>query len=144
MLRLAKLLLAAIFCLAARPAWQPQPTTLPSTERQQILQLLLDLPDLQGYYHAKLAQRLPVKLQVDAFATPGLRLRKFNHAVVLLTDQQLKQRRIRDYVRLGLLRQRQDTLDFRLGYAIEGVVAAGQLVRQPNGWRVGRYSVVEQ
>lgn len=130
--------------LAAPPAPPVQPTTLAPAERQQILQLLPDLPELQGYYHAELPQRLPLKLQTTAFATPGLRLRKFNQPVQLLPAPQLQQRGIRDYVQLGLLRQRGDTLDFRLYYRVEGVVAEGKLARQPGGWRVARVWVAEQ
>ena len=138
------LFLAATLTLAAQPAPQVQPATLPAPERQQILQLLLNLPALQGFYHPELPERLPLKLQTNAFVTPGLRLRKFSQPVQLLTARQLQRRGIRDYVQLGLLRQRGDTLDFRLYYRIEGVVAEGQLVRQPSGWRVVRGYVAEQ
>ncbi|GAB3839951.1 hypothetical protein [Hymenobacter jeollabukensis] len=138
------LLLTASLCLAARPAPRQSPDSLPQSERQQVLQLLLDLPDLQHFYHADLPGRLPVKFQTDAFVTPGLPLRKFNQPVLLLSARQLRQRGSRDYLHLGPLRRRHDTLDFRLGYAIEGVLAEGTLIRHTNDWRVGRYSVVEQ
>jgi hypothetical protein len=144
MLRLSAVLLTAALCLAAQPAPQVQPPPLSAAERQQVLQLLLDLPDLQQFYHADLPGRLPVKLQTDAFVTPGLPLRKFNQPVLLLSARQLRQRGSRDYLHLGPLRRRQDTLDFRLGYDVEGVLAEGTLIRHANGWRVGRYAVVEQ
>ncbi|RAK63558.1 hypothetical protein [Hymenobacter edaphi] len=140
----AILLCTASLCLASHPAPRQSPDRLPQSERQQVLQLLLDLPDLQHFYHADLPGRLPVKLQTDAFVTPGLPLRKFHQPVLLLSARQLRQRGSRDYLHLGQLRRRQDTLDFRLSYAVEGVLAEGKLIRYANGWRVGRYSVVEQ
>ncbi|RTQ47773.1 hypothetical protein EJV47_17790 [Hymenobacter gummosus] len=144
MFRSARLLLTAAMCLAAQPMRQVEPTTLPLAERQQVLQLLLDLPQLQGFYHPELAARRPVKLQTDAFVTAELRLSKFKQPVLLLTERQLQQQGIRDYLQLGQLHRRQDTLIFRLYYRVEGVVAEGRLVRQGSGWRVARYFVAEQ
>ena len=136
-------LMIIALCATSLIAQVPSTNTLPTIQRQQMIQQLIDLPELQQFYHAELPERQPLKLLAGPMVTPNLVLRKFNQPVLILSQQQLARRGIRDYLNITQLRVRQDTVDFRFGYNIEGVVGAGKLVKHPQGWVVYKYYVAE-
>lgn len=113
---------------------------------QFVVQQLLDLPELQHYFHAEISSRLPLKLLHSPDTPQGLQLQKFGRPVVLLTPAQAKQQTVKDYVSIRKLPAppASDTLTYTLAYPIEGVLCRARFIRQKAGWVVYDYTVVEQ
>ncbi|SHL13734.1 hypothetical protein [Hymenobacter psychrotolerans] len=111
-----------------------------------ILQQLLDLPELQQYFHIDLPGRLPLKLLRNSDESQGLQLEKFGRPVLLLTPAQAKQQAVKDYVNIRKIpaHATADTLTYTLAYPIEGALCRARFVRKKAGWIMYDYSLVEQ
>ncbi|QNH63506.1 hypothetical protein [Hymenobacter sediminicola] len=140
MIRRTRLLLTACLLLPSSIAY------CQGVSEQIILQQLLDLPELQQYFHVELPGRLPIKLLQTPGMPQGLQLEKFGRPVLSLTPAQAKQQAATDYISIRKLpaRTTADTLMYTLAYPIEGVLCRARFVRQKEGWVVYDYNVVEQ
>ena len=115
-----------------------------SVPKQQIIQQLLDLPDLQQFYHADVLGRLPIKLLENASAPRNLRLQKFGFPVTILSAAELKKQGIKDYVSIHKLASHRDTLLYGVGYSIEGVVCRVRFTKQHAVWKIQHYDLAEK
>jgi hypothetical protein len=115
-----------------------------SVTEQHIIQQLLDLPELQQYYHADVPGRLPIKLLENASVPRNARLQKFDFPVAILSAAELKKQGITDYVSIHQLGSHGDTLRYNLGYSIEGVICQVRFTKQHAVWKIEDYNLVEQ
>ncbi|WP_022826019.1 hypothetical protein [Hymenobacter norwichensis] len=115
-----------------------------SVPEQHIIQQMLDLPELQQYYHADILNRLPIKLLENESAPRNLRLQKFDFPVLILSASELKKQEIKDYVSIHKIVSGRDTLMYNLGYSIEGVVCRVRFIKQHAVWKIQNYYLAEQ
>jgi hypothetical protein len=109
-----------------------------------LVQGILDLPKLQWIYHPEAIERVPVKVLASALVTKELRLTKFEKPVLILTEDEIKSKKITDYVNFKRLEFKGDTVTFYLTYDIEGAFADGKLFWTQDKWVVKNYRVGER
>lgn len=112
----------------------------------QILQQIINLPQLQAYYHSDLPQRIPLVIENNKYvSTKGL-LRKFNQAVVFLSKSEIVAKGKKAYLTIQSLdmnaEKQQATVIF--AYAIEGVGGQVILNKVKGKWKVVKSSLYEK
>ena len=110
---------------------------------QDVIQVLLNLPDWQWVYHAGSKQRLPIKLLKNDIISSDLKLKKFGQPVMILSMKQLNELNAEAYVCITKLNLLHDTVYFSMNYPYEGAFADGILIKKGK-WIAGDYSVVER
>ena len=134
-----KLVLAILVILLLEPfAYSQNPE-----EVGKIIQQILDLPDLQRYYHPELKERIPIKILESDFFDKNLQLKKFEKDVRIISSDKIKEENIKDYLVFRKLVFKAEQVEFELNYLIEGIGSTGVLVKTKEGWVIQNYSVWE-
>jgi len=115
-----------------------------SNQTELIAQKILDLPKLQWIYHPEIKERLPVKVLESELIDKSLNLNKFGQKVRILSLEELKKEKIKDYIIFEKLEIKTDTTDFKLHYEIEGAGSSGKFVIENEKWIIFDYSVWEK
>ncbi len=113
-----------------------------SADLQQVCQLVLDHPDLQGFYHSKLPGRVPVTVS-DHLIGKGLKLSKFGKPVVFVSDPDKRTMRREAILRFDKVKVDRDEASVEFSYPIEGVFGQMSLEKQGGKWRVISARVLE-
>lgn len=130
--------LVAFFCMSTANAGSGDR----SADLQQVCQLVLDHPDLQGFYHSKLPGRVPVTLS-DHLIGKGLKLSKFGKAVVFVSDPDQRTLRREAILRFDKIKIDGNEASVEFSYPIEGVFGQMSLEKQGGKWRVMSARVLE-
>jgi hypothetical protein len=104
------------------------------TDHEQVLQLVIDLPKLQQYYHSDtLKSRRPLRIFLNDAVPKPLRLIKFGQPVEFLKESESagKPGLVFDQVDV-----RSESAQIRGRYAVEGVAIGARLKKQDGRWTV--------
>jgi hypothetical protein len=103
------------------------------------------LPQLQAYYHSDLPQRTPLVIEKNKYVSAQASLKKFNHAVVFLSKNEIVAKGKKAYLTIQSLdmnaEKQQATVIF--AYAIEGVGGQVILNKVKDKWKVVKSSLYE-
>jgi hypothetical protein len=112
---------------------------LPNNELRVIIELALNLPELQQYFHIDSnPERLPIKFKEfgDINATNLRGIKKFGTEVLILKNEELKQKNISDYLNVGDWTYVGNTLRLQLEYPIERINANYVFERVDTKWKI--------
>ena len=112
---------------------------LPNNELRVIIELALNLPELQQYFHIDSnPERLPLKFkefgEINATNLSGIK--KFGTEILVLSNEELKQKNISDYLNVGDLTYVGNKLRLQLEYPIEGITANFMFERIDTKWKI--------
>ena len=112
---------------------------LPNNELREIIELALNLPELQQYFHIDTnPERLPLKLkefgEINSTNLSGVK--KFGTEILILKKEELKQKNITDYLNVGDWTYVGNTLRLQLEYQIEGITANFMFERIDSKWKI--------
>ncbi len=113
-------------------------------EAQSIVQKILDIPGIQWMYHSEDKERVPIKILATNEISENLILTKFQKRVSVLSASEIKNTETKAFVALEYHKIDSDTLQFKLAYAVEGVVVNGKMILQNGTWNLLNYDVIEQ
>lgn len=112
-------------------------------ETQEILQLVLELPRLQQFYHPEVPGRKPVVLLQNQHVPPGVELWKFNERVKIVAPADLGDAKQAAFLQITSLSIGRDRAEVTLEYPIEGVIGTVKLSKDGDAWRVRDGHIVE-
>jgi len=138
-------LLLLVSCKEAKKETAPKSMDVieNSTDVEAIIQSILDLPELQQYFHADLPERLPLKLVQNEFVSDTLHLNKFDKKIRIASLASFEKDGVKDYLIIEELSIKNKSVSFSLKYPIEGVVAEGKLVKAAGEWSVRKHLIYE-
>lgn len=113
------------------------------TNKEGLIQQILDLPKWQWVYHSDVPGKLPVKILKNNIVDDTMQLYKFNQKLLFLSLQELEAQKLKGYIEVKELRLHFDTVNFKIEYQTEGAFAIGQFVMKNNNWVLDNYSIGE-
>lgn len=109
---------------------------------QEVLQTVLDLPALEGYFHPTQPQRRPLRVLKNNVVAENVQLSKFGEPVQLITPDEARQKETPYFeFTQADLQGSQATVAFR--YAVEGIRGKVRLERD-GSWKAVSHEIVEQ
>ncbi len=105
-------------------------------EVNTIIQIAIDLPDLQQYFHIKKSP-LTIKLPAELNSIDLLRVRKFDNPV-RLTASSSADIEIYDWITTGT------GVSFNMAYPAEGVVVTYKFRKQNGDWQITQARLIEK
>lgn len=106
-------------------------------DTQAIATLLIELPLLAPYWHFDTApERAPLILVHNGHTPRSLRLTKFGQPVLVLTREEIADRKSEAFLEVARLEVSGDTATAELRYEVEGVAAKVALARKDGAWVV--------
>ncbi|WP_299462325.1 hypothetical protein [uncultured Microscilla sp.] len=112
----------------------------------QILQQIIDLPQLQPYYHSNLPERVPLVVEKNQYVFAKSALKKFDKPVVFLAKTDLVSQNTKAYLTITKLaidtQTKKATVEFK--YPIEGIGGQASLVNSQGKWEVAKASIYEK
>jgi len=112
-------------------------------EMEQVIQEILDCPELQSMYHAELPERAPLKLVENEYVKAEWNLIKFNRKVCIAPEISFKNEGIEDYLVIDLLERKNDTIHTSLYYDAEGIKVAVALLKNTDSWVIEKFELYE-
>ena len=109
-------------------------------DKLQICQSVLDLEDLEVFFHPTEPGRKPLPVLRNGVVKEGSNLTKFGEPVRLVTDETAKGSPYFEFTSLDV-RDGSATVTFQ--YRVEGIQGKAEL-RREGGWKVTSHEIVEQ
>lgn len=110
---------------------------------QEVVQLVIDLPSLQQYYHDDItAKRRPLVI-TGKFMSKSLVLKKFGQKVLILSGKAVAQKKIKDYLDFTRIVIRKQNAEVTFGYPNQGLQVYVQLNKQDGSWKIANSRLVE-
>lgn len=105
---------------------------VPETEIKEIIELAIELPELQQYFHIDLdSTRVP--LIIKEFGTVNTKnligLQKFGQQVQVMDEQTIKEKKIKAFLNIGDWTFGGDNLRLQMEYSVEGITVNMRLNR---------------
>jgi hypothetical protein len=100
----------------------------------EILQLFVDLPALQQYYHVESRGDAPVTVICSDPRCAGIKLKKFDQAVVIKPD--LSDIGDAPHIEITSFEQSADTARIEFSYDTQGVGGVAEFVKSGENWTV--------
>ena len=112
---------------------------LPNNELREIIELALNLPELQQYFHIDSnPERLPIKLkefgQINSTNLNGIK--KFGTEILILKSAEIKQKKVADYLNVADWTYVGNHLRLQLNYLIEGITVNYMFERVDSKWNI--------
>jgi len=112
---------------------------LPNNELREIIQLSINLPELQQYFHIELhPERLPIKIKefgkINATNLSGIE--KFGTEILILKNEEINQKEISDYLNIADWTLVGNHLRLQLNYLIEGITVNYMFERTDSKWKI--------
>ena len=111
-------------------------TTTQSSDFEEAIQLILDVPEFQMWLHGEAPERVPLKLVRNEFVKGEYELEKFGERVRIVDSATIKKEQIPDAIRIKRLNSAKDTVQFSLYHPIEGAVMQGRLYKRNKQWQI--------
>lgn len=124
---------------------QPNPTPQLNSEdeRADIVQLIIDLPELQSYYHDDtVANRKPLIILKNEILTREIPLSKFGEPVKFADCDELKKTN-KPYLEFTVLEVKENAATVVFRYRVEGVEGRLTLNKQSGIWQIQKQQLVE-
>lgn len=120
---------------------------VPETEIKEIIELAIELPELQQYFHIDLdSTRVP--LIIKAFGTVNSKnligLLKFGQQVQVMDELTIKAKKINAYLNIGDWTYGGDNLRLQMDYPVEGITINMRLNRLNGHWKIVDSLVIEE
>jgi len=141
-----KKILLVVILGATSVTFAQKSENLPKNQLREIIELALDLPELQMYFHVDSnPERLPIKLKEfgELNATNLGGIKKFDHEILVLTNEDIKKKRIHDYINIIDWSYAHNTLKLTLEYVIEGITVNYMFTRKDLAWKITRSQMWE-
>jgi hypothetical protein len=117
------------------------PPQIKTTELSKIIQLVIDLPALQGFLHPKVTDRVPLIIS-DKLIGKELKLSKFDQPVLILSKEEIGNK---PYIEITKMVIQNKLAYIEFSYPIEGVVGRVNIKQTSKlAWLVENSKVVEQ
>lgn len=109
----------------------------------QIVRLIIDLPELQPYYHAELPGRSPLRILKQESFPEKLLLSKFGAPIAYVKQEEIREgdEAYLDFNRIGL---ENDKVVVEFEYPVEGVAGKAEFSNQQGAWVIQRSEIVER
>lgn len=120
---------------------------VPETEIKEIIELAIELPELQQYFHVDVdSTRIP--LVIKEFGTVNSKnlngLQKFGQQVHVIDELTIKQNKITAYLNIGDWTYGGDNLRLQMDYSIEGITINVRLNRINGHWKIVDSLIIEE
>ena len=103
---------------------------------EDIVQFVLNIDDLQAFFHPELPGRKPLVLFKNQFFLDSPELIKFGEPVLFMTKEELEANNIQNYVEFKQLNYQGGTMEIYLQYPLEGLSGKIWLVKKNNAWDI--------
>lgn len=124
-----------------RPISESQPNSEDDTA--EIVRLVLNLPELQSYYHADtVAGRKPLFILKNEILTREISLSKFGEPVKFADCDELKNTK-KPYLEFTALEVKETTATAVFRYRVEGIEGRLTLNKQSDDWQIEKQQLVE-
>ena len=109
-----------------------------------ILQLVVNIPELQKYYHIKeRPDRKPLKLVLNDHNIKCTSLIKFAEPVIMVNKANIK-KLTSPYIEVSKINISNNRADIYFIYSVEGIKGSSKLTKKNNGeWRIDESSIFE-
>jgi hypothetical protein len=120
---------------------------VPETEIKEIIELAIELPELQQYFHIDLdSTRVP--LIIKEFGTVNSKnligLQKFGQQVQVMDELTIKEKKINAYLNIGDWTYGGDNLRLQMDYPVEGITINMRLNRLNGHWKIVASLIIEE
>lgn len=120
---------------------------VPETEIKEIIELAIELPELQQYFHIDLdSTRVP--LIIKEFGTVNSKnligLQKFGQQVQVMDELTIKEKKINAYMNIGDWTYGGDNLRLQINYPVEGIIINMRLNRLNGHWKIVNSLIIEE
>ncbi|PKV51739.1 hypothetical protein ATE84_3837 [Aquimarina sp. MAR_2010_214] len=122
-------------------------TKLSVPEIKQIIQKAIDLPELQQYFHIdKFPNKKPLILKAFGLINQENMngVHKFDLNIKVLTEQEIKDRNLTEYIGIADWTCIMDKLRFQLYYPTEGIMINYILNKDNSEWKIVESIIIEQ
>ncbi len=112
---------------------------LPNNELREIIELTLNLPELQQYFHIEShPERLPIKIKEfgDINETNLNGIEKFGIGILVFKNEEIKRKKIPDYLNVADWTLSDNHLRVQLNYLIEGITINYMFERTDSKWKI--------
>ena len=112
---------------------------LPNNELREVIELALNLPELQQYFHIDTnLERLPIKLkefgEINSTNLSGIK--KYGTEILILKNEEIKQKNVSDYLNIADWTYVGDSLRLQMNYLIEGITVNYMFERIDSKWQI--------
>ena len=112
---------------------------LPNNELWEIIELTINLPELQQYFHIESnPERIPIKIkefgEINASNLSGIK--KFGTEILVLKNEEIKRKEISDYLNVADWTLVDNHLRIQLNYLIEGITVNYIFERTDSKWKI--------
>jgi len=112
---------------------------LPINELREVVELALNLPELQQYFHIDSnPERLPLKLkefgEINSTNLSGIK--KYGTEILILKNEEIKQKNVSDYLNIADWTFVGNSLRLQLNYLIEGITVNYMFERIDSKWKI--------
>lgn len=111
-----------------------------NTDKELVIKMILDHPDLQQYLHPELIERVPIKISNISVSNQSLSIRKFNKLVEVVTDKSDNKSPSLDFISFI---QEENNVNFEISYNVEGVTIKGIAKKIDGRWSFIDFDVYE-
>lgn len=138
-----KLIISAIFFLQLGCANAERNGAFNSNDFCKILQLTIDLPKLQQFFHEKEIQnRSPLRVAVEDTDVTCIKLTKFNKKVILVDKNTISNQSI-PFLELLKIDISTNLAIMSAAYSVEGIKITARLKKTDGSWELYESHVVE-
>ncbi|PCJ67270.1 MAG: hypothetical protein COA58_02835 [Bacteroidetes bacterium] len=141
-------------CILAMGFWTCTNTVLgqerermPVEEVREIIQLAIDLPELQEYYHIKTdSSRIPLIIaEYGLINSKNMKgINKFGNEIIILNESEIRGKHLKNYLQIGDWTYVGNTLRLQLSYTVEGIIINYMFVRKDEKWIVENSLIMER
>ena len=133
------IILALFLTFLSSTVFGQQREKIPETEIKEIIELAIELPELQQYFHIDVdSTRIP--LIIKEFGDINSRnlqgLIKFGEQVQVLNEKTIKQNGIKAFLSIGDWTYGSNNLRLQIDYSIEGILINIRLKRISEHWEI--------
>ena len=117
-----------------------------SNDVQDVAKKVLDLPQLQQYFHVnRFPDRKPLIIVKDSSITEKLRLMKFGVPVRFLNQSKIERDNIQAYIKFMTFVVQNEAAYVMFSYPVEGMIVRVKLTKKQDGsWVIIDSAIVEQ
>ena len=146
MKNLNKILIIILTIGCANQTYAQKKELMPIQEIREIIELALNLPELQYYYHIDtIPERLPIKFKefglINSKNMKGLT--KFNDEILFLSEIEINGKNIKDYFNVGDWTYGGNSLRLQLDYVIEGILINYRFIKTEGVWNIENFVIFE-
>lgn len=119
---------------------------IPIKEVKEIIQIAIDLPELQQYFHIETdTTRSPLIIKEFGLITENNMkgIKKFGKELVVLNENEIKNRKVLSYLNIGDWTYSGKSLRLQIDYEIEGIMINYLFKRENGKWEIDNSLIVE-